>query len=119
MYRWLRRDASFHARYSQAHEDRADTLTDQMLEIADHAAEDASIEGVAAAKLRVETRRWIAAKLRPQKWGDKVIHQQQGSVSIRIGVPRLEQGQQAQVVEMVEEVAPRSGSLRLGVGSKA
>lgn len=87
VYRWMRQDARFHARYAQAHEDRADTLADEMIEIADDSAVNASIEGVAAAKLRVETRRFIASKLRPQKWGEKQTVEHVGAVNIRIGIP--------------------------------
>lgn len=88
VYRWMRQDAQFHARYARAHEDRADTLTDEILEIADEASKLPSIEGVAAAKLQVEARKWIASKLRPQKWGDKQLIEHQGNVSIRIGIPQ-------------------------------
>lgn len=103
LYRWMRQDAGFQARYARACEDRADTLVDDMLEIADDAAgENCSIEGVAAAKLRIEARKWIATKLRPSKWGDKQIIEQTGSVSIRIGIP----AKPAQAVQMVEQVAP-------------
>lgn len=88
VYRWMREDTQFQARYSQAHEDRADTLTDEMLEIADTVASNPSIEAVAAAKLQVEARKWIASKLRPQRWGDKQIVEHKGNVSIRIGIPQ-------------------------------
>jgi hypothetical protein len=89
VYRWMREYARFQERYARAHEDRADTLTDEMLEIADAAAgENCSIEGVAAAKLRVEARKWIASKLRPQKWGEKQVVEHHGAVSIRIGIPQ-------------------------------
>lgn len=100
VYRWMRQDAGFHARYSQAHEDRADTLTDEMLEIADGSATSPSIEGVAAAKLRVEARKWIASKLRPQKWGDKQTVEHVGAVNIRIGIP----ARPVTVLETVERV---------------
>lgn len=106
VYRWMRENTAFQARYAQAHEDRADTLTDEMLEIADDAANGfggPSIEGVAAAKLRVETRKWIASKLRPQKWGDKQVVEHVGAVSIRIGIPA-----KAKPLELVEQVEPLS-----------
>jgi hypothetical protein len=90
VYRWLRENALFHALYARAHEDRADTLTDEMIELADRVALQPTIEGVAAAKLQVETRRWIATKLRPQKWGDVQRIEHQGNVSIRIGIPQQE-----------------------------
>lgn len=106
VYRWLRQDAQFHARYARAHEDRADTLADEMLEIADDAATDATIEGVAAAKLRVEARKWIASKLRPTKWGDKQVIEHQGNVSIRIGIPQKPLDMPAQVVDVTPARAP-------------
>jgi hypothetical protein len=92
VYRWMRQHAHFQARYSQAHEDRADTLTDEAIAIADAAAQAPSLESVAAAKLRVETRKWMAAKLRPQKWGEKQVIQHQGAVNIRIGIPQKASG---------------------------
>ena len=84
VYRWMRESATFQTRYAQAHEDRADTFADEMIEIADAAGVNATIEDVAAAKLRVETRKWIASKLRPQKWGDKQLVEHVGAVSISI-----------------------------------
>ncbi len=88
VYGWMRENAGFSGRYLRACEDRADSLTDDMIEIADASAEFASIEGVSAAKLRVETRKWIASKLRPQKWGDKQVVEHVGAVNIRIGIPQ-------------------------------
>jgi hypothetical protein len=86
IYRWLRERADFHARYAQAHEDRADTLVDEMVQIADDSALAPSMEAVQAAKLRVETRRWIAQKMKAKVYGDKVEVKQTGAVSIRIGM---------------------------------
>lgn len=105
VYRWMREATGFQARYAQAHEDRADTLTDEMLEIADASATDASIEGVAAAKLRVEARKWIASKLRPQKWGDKQVVEHVGAVNIRIGIPAKPQQTAPTAVEMVDRIS--------------
>ena len=101
VYQWMRENASFSARYIRACEDRADSLTDDMLEIGDDAGLNPTIEGVAAAKLRVETRKWIASKLRPQKWGDKQVVEHVGAVSIRIGIP---QKPAITVVEQVERL---------------
>jgi hypothetical protein len=89
VYGWMRERPDFHKRYAQAHEDRTDTLADEMLEIADDLGDDATLEQVQTAKLRIETRKWIAAKLRPTKWGDKqIIEHQGGGVSINIGIPQ-------------------------------
>ena len=101
IYRWMRENAGFQTRLTAAREDQSDTMAEEMIEISDEAAIDPTIEGVAAAKLRVETRKWIASKLRPQKWGDKQVVEHVGAVSIRIGIaskPPLN------VLENVEEV---------------
>ena len=67
---WLRKNEQFAAAYRQARIDQADTLADQILEIADQAkAEDAQV-----ARLRVDARKWVAAKLKPQVYGDKLLH---------------------------------------------
>ncbi len=101
VYRWMRENASFQARLATAREDQSDTMAEEMVEIADEAASNPTIEGVAAAKLRVETRKWIASKLRPQKWGDKQVVEHVGAVSIRIGIP---QKPAITVVEQVERL---------------
>lgn len=87
VYRWMAENAKFHALYSQAQEDRTDTLAEETLEIADESAVNPTLEGVAAAKLRIEARKWIASKLRPQKWGDKQVVEHVGAVNIHIGIP--------------------------------
>lgn len=86
VYKWLRERADFFARYTQAHEDRADTLVDEMVEIADDSQHAESIEQVTAARLRVDTRKWIAQKMRASRYGDKVEVKQTGAVNIRIGL---------------------------------
>lgn len=68
--------------YARAREDRADLLADEILDIADDAKGDIYIdddgvertnhEVVARAKLRVDARKWIACKLKPRVYGDKL-----------------------------------------------
>ncbi len=103
LYRWMRESAQFHARFAQAHEDRADTLAEEGLEIVDDAALTPTIEGVAAAKLRWEARKWIASKLRPQKWGDKQMVEHVGAVNIRIGIP-AKPGATAQLTHSSDDI---------------
>ena len=87
IYRWMRQNAVFLTLLTAAHEDRADTLAEETIEIADAIALTPTIEGVAAAKLQIEARKWVATKLRPSKWGDKQVVEHVGAVSIRIGIP--------------------------------
>lgn len=103
MYRWMRENARFQALLAGARMDQADTMSEEIVEIADECAINPSIEGVAAAKLRVEARKWVASKLSPQKWGDKQVVEHKGAVNIRIGIP-AKPG--PTVLEMADEVPP-------------
>lgn len=96
VYRWLRTRSDFRERYAQAHEDRADTMADEMLEMADQRG--LSLEDTQMAKLSVETRKWIASKLRPSKYGERQDVSVHGAVSIRLGIPQAA-NQTIQVVE--------------------
>jgi hypothetical protein len=87
VYGWLRDRPDFSRRYAQAHDDRSDSLADEIIEIADAVADSDSIAAVQAAKLRVETRKWVSAKLKPGKWGDKQTVEQTGTVTFQLGIP--------------------------------
>jgi hypothetical protein len=86
VYRWLREYADFRDRYARAHEDRADTLADELVDIADSVAAG-SLEEIQAARLRVDTRKWIAAKLRPGRWGEQKDVGPKTNVTFNIGIP--------------------------------
>lgn len=83
VYRWLRERDDFRDRYASAREDQADTLADEIVEIADETAFDtkegpngkltADSEWIARSRLRVDARKWVAAKLKPKKYGDKTL----------------------------------------------
>lgn len=87
VYRWMGESALFREQYARAHEDRTDTLAEEMIDISDEVAGTDSIAAVQAAKLRIETRKWIAAKLKPQKWGDRQVVENTGSVTFNLGIP--------------------------------
>ncbi len=69
--RWLmdNRHARFRRRYGLAREAQADALADEVVDIAD-AAQDR--DDAAVAKLRIDARKWVAAKLKPKKYGDRL-----------------------------------------------
>jgi len=87
VYGWMRSEPDFARRYAQAHEDRTDTMADDIIEIADQVAGTDNIAAVQAAKLRIETRKWIASKLKPQKYGEKQLVETSGQVTFQLGVP--------------------------------
>jgi len=69
VYRWLREQRDFRERYARAHDDRADSLADEIVDIADDAALG-TMEQIQAARLRVDARKWVASKLKPLRWGE-------------------------------------------------
>ena len=80
--KWLREDKDgFLAQYTRAKEDQADFLAEEMLAIADDGSNDTIVtekgdyenkEWTSRSKLRVETRKWIASKLKPKKYSERV-----------------------------------------------
>lgn len=81
---WLQNNREFAEQYARAREAQADTLADELLDIADDATNDwmerqlrdgstetvPDTEHINRSRLRVDTRKWIAAKLKPKKYGD-------------------------------------------------
>lgn len=70
--RWLAKTepeefVAFRAQYVRAREDQADALFDEILDIADEKAAD-----VRRAQLRVDARKWMAGKLQPKKYGERL-----------------------------------------------
>lgn len=87
VFRWLRQHADFREQYARAKEDAADAMAEDILEISDDSNEDwetrtnsrtgeeyevVNPETAARARLRVDSRKWLMAKLQPKKYGDKI-----------------------------------------------
>jgi hypothetical protein len=85
IYLWLATHAEFSDMYARAKSDCADTLADEILDISDDGSNDwmernakdnpgwlANGEHIQRSRLRVDTRKWIASKLKPKKYGDKL-----------------------------------------------
>lgn len=73
--------------YTRAREQQADFLAEEMLEISEHTEEDhtafTGINVIQRDKLRIETRKWIASKLKPKKYGDRLDLNHAGDISIK------------------------------------
>jgi hypothetical protein len=95
VFLWLSDDAAFSEQYARAREAQADALFDEILEIADDGSndwmerkdkDDANIgwrengEAIRRSALRVDARKWMAAKLQPKKYGDKLDLNHSGHV---------------------------------------
>jgi hypothetical protein len=96
LFKWLREHREFSEQYAKAKEESADALVEDMLDIADNqASQPVMVDGkpltvngeiiktvdsasVQHARLRVDTRKWAASKLKPKKYGDKVVSEISG-----------------------------------------
>lgn len=66
VYRWLTVHDKFRNQYARAREDQADSLADEITDIAD------TEEDPIRARIRIDARKWVAGKMRPKKYGDKL-----------------------------------------------
>jgi len=88
IYTWLREHPEFLELYTRAREEQAETHADEIVSIADEKPELLEIKdkegNVVDLKLdsafiqwqrqRIDARKWNAAKQRPRKYGDRVVH---------------------------------------------
>jgi hypothetical protein len=88
VFQWLQRHSQFADQYARAIEARATVMEEEILQIADDASGD-MIEGddgavrqnaefVARSRLKVDTRKWLMARMAPKKYGDKIEATLQG-----------------------------------------
>ncbi|SDJ18560.1 hypothetical protein SAMN05428983_0541 [Agrobacterium fabrum] len=87
VFKWLRDNEAFSKQYAHAREVQADALFDDIIDIADDGRNDwmekrnadgESIgwqengEALRRSQLRIDARKWMAGKLRPKIYGDKL-----------------------------------------------
>ncbi len=68
IYEWMMNEPAFAEAYTRAREIRAHRMFDQLETLAD----SADSENAQAVRIRVETRRWMLAKIVPKVYGDKI-----------------------------------------------
>lgn len=83
---WRLKYPDFSVLYAKAKLNQADILAEDCLDIADESSEDIKInesgnevfnsEFAARSRLRVDTRKWLAAKLIPKVYGDRQVIEQ-------------------------------------------
>jgi hypothetical protein len=88
-HRWIETDEELRQRYARAKELQAELMAEEIIQIADDDSEDEifieedtkegksarrvmNSEFVQRSRLRVDARKWLAAKLLPKKYGDRL-----------------------------------------------
>jgi hypothetical protein len=91
VFRWLNVHKEFQEQYARAKEEQAETYADEIVTIADTAGNPVLVEdvpllkdgepvmyadasAVAHARLKVDARKWVASKLKPKKYGERIQH---------------------------------------------
>lgn len=81
VFRWLAGNEAFRDQYARAREAQADFLAEEILQIADDGQNDTYLtdnglavnhDAIARSRLRVDARKWLASKMAPKKYGDKL-----------------------------------------------
>ena len=79
IFRWIRLHEEFSQRYAQATEDRTEAQVIELNEVASQAIQEAKSADpkssnaiVQAYKLKADNLKWIMARMKPKKYGDKI-----------------------------------------------
>lgn len=86
VFNWFRKYPEFLEQYTRAKEESADAMAEDILDIADDATNDYMMrtgkddtesyqlngEHIQRSRLRVESRKWLMAKMKPKRYGDKL-----------------------------------------------
>jgi hypothetical protein len=90
-YKWVQDDIKLMHKYTRAREEQADYLADEILKLSDDKSGDlqdgefgsvGNAANIQRSRLQVEARKWVAAKLKPKKYGDKVEVENTGELKI-------------------------------------
>lgn len=84
IFQWIQRYEEFAKQYALACEERSEALVEEMLDIADDGSNDwmndndpddpgyrVNGEAIQRSRLRVDTRKWYASKVKPKKYGER------------------------------------------------
>jgi hypothetical protein len=102
----IERDEKYKAQYDKAVQDRADRLADEIMELADedmpeHLQGPGASAWVQQKRLQVDARKWIASKLKPRTYGDRLdVSVSDNRISV---LGALEQAQQRVALGMSKE----------------
>lgn len=78
IYRWIAKDEEVCDKYTRAKSTGVEVHIDEMLEIAD------TEEDVNRARLKIDTIKWTASKLKAKKYGDKMDHKVEGEMTVNV-----------------------------------
>jgi len=86
IFKWMREHDSFLKQYEKATQERTEAMAEELLDIVDDGSNDYMVktgkdgaeswqlngEHIQRSRLRADTRKWLMAKMKPKKYGDKL-----------------------------------------------
>lgn len=107
LFKWMRENPEFLSQYERAKQESADAFAEEMADIADDATNDWMAkndpnnpgfqfngEHVQRSRLRIDTRKWLASKLKPKKYGEKVDLNHKGNVTTTVKIVKFSESYQ-------------------------
>ena len=91
VFRWLSVHKLFQDQYARAREEQAEAFADEIVSISDEAETTVKSHGngttevtfdsvaIARNRLRIDARKWVASKLKPKKYGEKLDIEHSGN----------------------------------------
>lgn len=122
VFSWMRRYPEFEKLYTRALQHRVETHVEEIIEIADDGTNDfvekvrddgstyivADHEHIQRSRLRVDTRKWIASKLKPRKYGEKITQEHSGPDGKPIEIKARNELVDRVMELMLERAAPKT-----------
>ena len=68
VYKWLFEHPTFADNFRRARSNGVESMVDELIDIADNVDEDPN-----SRRIRIDTRKWIASKLKPRVYGDNLL----------------------------------------------
>ena len=112
LYEWLASDKEVSQHYANTCEVRAESIFDEMIDIADDTSNDtihlesgekANSEWINRSRLRIDTRKWILSKMNPKKYGDKM----EADVNMKLKVNQYEEMTDEQLKAEIERLTKK------------
>jgi len=126
VFDWLSKNQAFADQYTRAREVQADSIFDEILDITDDASNDwmekhndkgenigwqVNGEHIQRSRLRVDARKWMAGKLRPKVYGDKIVNELTGPDG---GPVRITNDERAEKIQKILDKAKSRGKQKSG-----
>lgn len=107
---WIRKNPTFAARYAHTRASSAEALEHEAIEESYGATDK---DSAAAARVRVDTLKWAAAKRNPRLYADKMLHtgaDGEGPIQHKLALDysQLEPHEMTQLLALIEKATPRA-----------